>query len=108
MKKTEMIDRLMSGRTLMVGTVVHMKKERIEYRDKQTKQKATFDKVTYSLLTGGGVVFLDVDTRKIPGFNFDSYVSPFKTNEKVCIDVDKLVVDKGITTVSGVVSVIQD
>jgi len=103
MKQANLTEAVMSGKLLLVGTFLHMKKEVVKYSDRQTKQAAEFNKVEYAVLGSNGVVFVQPDTRKMPGFNMEKFVCPFKSNDRVVVEVERIMVDKGISTIAGTI-----
>jgi len=92
-----------AGKIITVATFLHFKKEVVAYRGKDGKP-ATFDKIEYACLTANGIVFVQPDTRRIPGFDMENYKCPFKPNDKVVVELVSMTVDKGITTIGGSVS----
>lgn len=107
MKQANIINNILAGKFLLVGKFVHFKKEVVAYRDRQTGQAATFNKLEFTILTANGIVFVQPDTRKIPGFKMDAYVCPFKDNQQVVIEVEKMVTERGTTTVAGNIEVLE-
>jgi len=91
-----------AGNLLLRGRYLLSKAETIKYRDKTTKQAATMDKLSHSLLTGQGVVFVEEDTRSIAAFNPETYKSPFKESDQVVVLVSSVKQEMGITTIRGV------
>jgi len=90
-----------SGKILLVGKFMHLKKEVVAYRDKQTGQPSTFNKLEFAVLGSDGVVFVQPDTRRIPGFKMDTYVCPFKSGGDVVVQIERMMTERGITTVVG-------
>jgi len=103
MTKAKLLEAFNAGKILLVGKAMHFKKEVIAYRDRSTGKPATFDKVEFAVLGANGVVFVQPDTRKIPGFDMGKYENPFKPGQDVVVTIDTMSVDKGITTISGTV-----
>lgn len=102
MKQAQLIEAIVkNGKLLFVGRVVFFKKEIIPYLDKNTRAAATFNKVEYSVVGANGVVFVQPDTRKIPGFNMAKYESPFKNGDLVVVEVQSMFTEKGQTTITG-------
>lgn len=102
MKQIEIIDKFNAGNLMLRGRFLLSKAERINYRDKTTKQAATMDKLSHSILTGQGVVFVEEDTRNIPGFSPETYKVQFKEQAQVVVLVSSVKQEMGITTVRGV------
>lgn len=107
MKESELLASVKAGQLLLVGTFVHFKKEVVPYRDRKTGQPATFDKVEFQVLTANGVVSVQPDTRKIPGFKMDSYRCPFKPQQPVVVIVEGMVTERGNTTIAGSISALE-
>jgi len=105
MKKAEVLAAFEAGKILTVATFLHFKKEVVAYRGKDGKP-ATFDKIEFACLTANGIVFVQPDTRRIPGFDMETYKSPFQPSQKVVVEIFSMIVDKGITTIGGTVSVL--
>lgn len=103
MKQAEVISAFNAGKILTVATFLFFKKEKVGYRGKDGRP-AEFDKIEFSVLTANGIVFVQPDTRKIPGFDMETYKCPFKPNDKVVVEIVSMSVDKGITTIGGTVS----
>lgn len=106
MKKAEMMDRLMAGEAMIPGTYVLLKKEVIDYTVKKganVGQAAKFNKLSHAIASERhGIVFVQVDARKIPGFDMDKYSTPFKAGQPVvALITDKMTTNMGIKTVSG-------
>jgi len=108
MKKAQVTEALNGGFPLMVAEYLMSKPERIEYRDKTTKQPATMDKLSHSVMTEQGVLTVEQDTRKIRDFDPAKYVSPFKRGQRLCILISSLQVQLGVITVRGTPHVIED
>jgi len=92
-----------AGHILLVGSMMHFSKEVIAYRDPKTKEPATFNKVQFTVLGANGVVFVQPDTRRMPGFKMETFVSPFKIGQPVVVDVERITVERGVTTIQGMV-----
>jgi len=92
-----------AGKIITVATFLHFKKETIGYRDRVSGKPATFDKIEFTVLTAGGVVFVQPDTRRIPNFEMDKYTCPFKPNDKVVVEIQSMSIDKGVTTIGGTI-----
>lgn len=107
MKQSQILEQIKAGKILFIGKFLHMKKEKVAYRDRETKQSASFDKLEFSLLGANGVVFVQPDTRKIPGFKIETYESPFKAGQEVVVEVEKMQVERGQTTIAGNVTVLE-
>jgi len=105
MKQAEVIAAFNAGKILTVATFLHFKKEVVAYRGKDGKP-ATFDKIEFAVLTANGIVFVQPDTRRIPGFEMETYKCPFKPNDKVVVEITSMAVDKGITTIGGTLAVL--
>lgn len=89
---------------LMPGQFVTLKKERIEYMDKKQRPpaKAFFNKVQYAVLSSKfGVVFVEIDERKIANFDFDKFKSPFVSGQPVVAEVEQMTSVNGIRTIRG-------
>jgi len=97
----------MDGHIILVGRFLMMKKEVVPYRDRQSGQAATFNKLEFQVLTPNGTVFVQPDTRKMAGFKMETYVSPFKEMQKVVVVIDKLDTQKGITTIAGTIEALE-
>lgn len=99
-----MMRRIEEGDMLMPGQFVTLKKETIEYMDKKQKppQKATFNKLQYAVLSSKfGVVFVEIDERKIPDFDMQKFKSPFVSGQPVVAEVDQMTTMNGIRTIRG-------
>lgn len=112
MKKAEMMDRILAGDGMIPGRYVLCKKEVVLYTVKkgpEKGQRAHFNKLSYAIMNPRhGIVFVDVDTRKIEGFEMDKFKSPFKEGQEVVAEItDKMTTDRGIKTVSGVLHPIE-
>jgi len=107
MKQSELINQFNAGKILVVGQFAHFKKEKVAYRNKVSGAAAVFDKLEYAVLTANGIVFVQPDTRKIPGFDYDKFESPFKPNQKVVIEISSMIVEKGITVIGGTISALE-
>jgi len=103
MKKAQLQEQIISGKILTVGRFVDFKKDVVAYRDRKTGQPATFNKVEYAVKTALGVVFVQPDTRKIPGFSMDTFKCPFEMGDAVVIEIQSMVTERGITTIGGTV-----
>jgi len=103
MKQVEVIAAFNAGKILTVATFLHFKKEVVAYRGKDGKP-ATFDKIEFSVLTANGIAFVQPDTRRIPGFDMETYKCPFVPNQRVVVEISSMQVDKGITTIGGTVA----
>jgi len=103
MKQVEVTAAFNAGKILTVATFCHFKKEVVAYRGKDGKP-ATFDKIEFAVLTANGIVFVQPDTRKIPGFEMDTYKCQFKPNDRVVVEINSMAIEKGITTIGGTVS----
>jgi len=103
MKQTEVTAAFNAGKILTVAVFLHFKKEVVAYRSKDGKP-ATFDKIEYACLTANGIVFVQPDTRRMPGFDMETHKCPFKPNDRVVVEINSMSVDKGITTIGGMVS----
>jgi len=106
MKKAEMLERVMAGDAMIPGTYVLLKKDVIDYTVKKGAnigQAAQFNKVSHAIASSKhGVIFVLVDSRKIPGFDMAKYESPFKPGQQVvAVVTDKMTTNMGIKTVSG-------
>jgi len=106
MKKAEMVERVLAGDGMIPGTYVLCKKEVVNYTVAKGPNKgeaATFNKVQHAIQNPRhGIVFVLVDTRKIPGFDMEKYKSPFQPGQAVVAEItDKMTTDRGIKTVSG-------
>jgi len=108
MKKAEVTQYLYGGFPIMVAEYLMSKAERIEYRDKTTKQPAVMDKLAHTVLTEQGAINVEQDTRKLPAFEPSKYVSPFKRGQKLCILISSVQVSLGVITVRGVAHPIED
>lgn len=91
----------------MPGKYVLLKKEPIKYIVKEGKEKgqaAVFNKVSYAIQNPRhGIVFVEIDTRKIDGFDMEKFKSPFKEGQDVCAEItSKLSTNMGIKTIQGV------
>lgn len=102
MKQAEVIAAFNAGKILTVATFLHFKKEVVAYRGKDGKP-ATFDKVEYACLSANGIVFVQPDTRKMVGFDMETYKCPFKSGDKVVVEINSMAIDKGITTIGGTI-----
>jgi len=107
MKQVGLLEAVQAGRILLVGTFLHFKKESIAYSDRKTGKPAVFDKIEYSILGANGVVFVQPDTRKMPGFDIAKFACPFKQGAKVVVDIERMEVDRGTTTISGTVELLE-
>lgn len=103
MKQSEVTAAFNAGKIITVATFLHFKKETVAYRDDKGKP-ATFDKLEFACLAASGVVFVQPDTRKIPGFDIHTFKCPFVPNDKVVVEIDKLEVVRGVTSIGGTVS----
>lgn len=103
MKLAEVTAAFNAGKILTVATFMHFKKEVVAYRGKDGKP-ATFDKIEFACLTANGVVFVQPDTRRMVGFDMETYKCPFKQGDKVVVEINSMTIDKGITTIGGTVS----
>jgi len=103
MKEASLVGEMKSGKILMVGKFLMMKKEVVPYRDKKTGQPATFNKVEFQVFGHEGTVFVQPDTRKIANFNMEAFKSPFKSMQDVVVIIESMEVKLGITTISGTV-----
>lgn len=103
MKQNEVIAAFNAGKILTVATFLHFKKEVVAYRGKDGRP-ATFDKIEYTVLTANGVAFVQPDTRRIPGFDMETFKCQFQPNQKVVVEIATMTVDKGITTIGGSLS----
>jgi len=101
MKLNQVIDKFNAGNLLLRGRFLLSKAEKINYRDKTTKQAAVMDKLSHTILTGNGVVFVEEDTRNIPGFNPETYRNDYKENQQVVVVVSSVKQEMGITTIRG-------
>jgi len=103
MKQLEVNAAFNAGKILTVATFLHFKKEVVAYRGKDGKP-ATFDKIEFACLTANGIVFIQPDTRRMPGFEMETYKCPFKPNDRVVVEIHTMSIDKGITTIGGQLS----
>jgi len=101
MKQSQLVNAVESGKLLVVGSVVFFKKDVVPYRDKQTGKPATFNKIEYSVVTARGVWFVQPDTRKIKDFDMNTFANPFKNGQRVVVEVESMITEKGQVTVSG-------
>jgi len=102
MKKSEVLANLDKGHPVVLGQFLISKAERINYRDKVTKAPASMDKLTHTILTTLGVMFVEEDTRKLAaGFDPEKYVSPFKPNQPVAVLLSSMQSASGVITLRG-------
>lgn len=103
MKQAELLAAFNAGKIVVVGKFLHFKAETIAYRDRVSGKPATFDKIEFTVMTANGVVFVQPDTRRIPGFDIAKYKPPFAENAKVVVEIQSMVVEKGVTTIGGTI-----
>lgn len=101
MKNAEFNQKLEEGHGLIKGEFVMSKPETVRYLDKKTGRPAEFTKLSHYLKTALGVVAVDADTRKLPDFNPEKYVSPYKPGQRLGVFISGWVNNQGATTVRG-------
>jgi len=101
MKQAELTAAFNAGKIITVARFLHFKKEVIPYRSRVDGKAATFNKVQYTVMTANGVVFVEPDTRQIPGFNMETFKCPFVDNEKIVVEITGMSTEKGVTTITG-------
>jgi len=107
MKQAGLVGAIQAGKILFVGKFLLMKKDVVAYRDRESGQPATFNKVEYQVLGADGVVFVQPDTRKIPGFKMETHTCPFKQMQDVVVTIEKMEVSKGQTTIAGTIEALE-
>jgi len=105
MKQTEILGRVLKGELIQCGEYLMSKADTVKYfKDGKAE---SFSKLTHTVLTSEGAVSVDEDTRAMPGFNPETYKSPFKKGQIVAILVTSKISQKGVVTIRGSVSVVE-
>jgi len=99
MKTSEILSVVLAGELVQCGEYLMAKAETISYT--KDGKASSFDALRHTVLTPGGAVTVDEDTRKLPNFVAAKYVSPFKKFDKIAVLVTSKITDKGVTTLRG-------
>lgn len=103
MKKADILGAVNKGAILTIGKFIDFKKEVVAYRDQKTGKPATFDKVEYAVKIATGVVFVQPDTRRIPGFDMATFKCDLQPMDDVVVTIQTMLAERGITTIGGTI-----
>lgn len=102
MKQSQILSLVLAGELIQCGEYLMAKADTIRYT--KNGKAESFTVLRHTILTPGGAVTVDEDTRNLQNFDPATYKSPFKKGEQIAVIVTSKIIDKGVVTIRGTIS----
>lgn len=106
MKKAEAFKLIEAGELIVIGEYRSSDAQSITYRDKTTGRMAEMDTLGHTVEFGNHSIKLRERTED--NFKPDQYKAPYKKGQKVVVQLESLLREKGVYTGSGKLQPLED
>jgi len=106
MTKTQAVDAMLHGLTVLVCEYRGGRADKIDYRDKLTRQPMSFVGIRHSIEVNGNAAF--VTERVADDFEPNNFSPRFEKGTMVVLTVESMSTARGITTYAGTLELLTD